>query len=85
MAELTYLMCFVTSVATALLLIRSYLQTRSELLLWSSLCFLGLALNNALLVVDLMLVPDISLALLRSSVALVAVLLLLYGLIWHVR
>lgn len=63
---------------------RSYLHTRSELLLWSSLCFFGLALNNALLVVDLMLVPSIILALLRSASALIAIALLLYGLIWHV-
>ena len=48
------------------LLTRSYLANRSRLLLWSTLCFVGLALNNILLFVDLVLVPTADLQLWRS-------------------
>lgn len=69
----------------AALLIRSYARQRSRLLMWASLCFVGLAINNAVLVVDLMVVPDIDLFPLRVTVAAVAMLLLLIGLIWESR
>lgn len=83
MAEAVYLLCALTSAACAILLIRSYGRTRSRLLLWSSLCFLGLALNNTLLFVDLVLVPTIDLSVARGAVALAAVVLLLFGLVWE--
>jgi hypothetical protein len=54
-------------------------------LLWSSACFIGLALNNALLVIDLMVVPQIDLSVVRTAVAAVAMFLLLVGLIWESR
>jgi len=80
-----YLLCIATSLVCLILLVRSYLRTRMRLLLWSSLCFVGLAANNALLVVDLMVVPEIDLSALRTSVAAAALLLLLIGLIWESR
>ncbi|MBL9023570.1 MAG: hypothetical protein JNL21_15350 [Myxococcales bacterium] len=55
--ELIYLLCMLTSLFCAFLLARSYLTSRSRLLLWSTICFVGLALNNALLVADLVLFP----------------------------
>jgi hypothetical protein len=70
------------SVACAALLVRSYRATRVRLLLWSSLCFAGLALNNVLLFVDRIIVPEVDLQLLRTSVALAAMYMLL-GLIWE--
>jgi hypothetical protein len=86
MAELVYLLCALTSFACAALLIRSYFKARTGLLLWSSLCFVGLAANNALLFVDLVLIgPDIDLSILRAVIALGAMLVLLYGLIWEVQ
>jgi len=45
-------LCAVTSLACALLLCRSWLATRFPLLLWCMVCFGGLALNNALLVIQ---------------------------------
>jgi hypothetical protein len=84
-AELAYLACALTSILCAVLLIRTYLATRTSLLLYSSLCFVGLALNNVLLFADLFIVPTINLELWRSSTALVAMLLLLYGLIWEAK
>jgi hypothetical protein len=85
MAEAVYVLCALTSLFCAGLLIRSYRAQRTRLLLWSSLCFIGLALNNALLVVDLIIVPQVDLSLLRTAVAVIAMFLLLVGLIWESR
>lgn len=85
MAEIVYILCALASLLCAFLLIRSYRATRTPLLLWSSLCFVGLALNNVLLVVDLIVAPSIDLSLYRTAVALAALLLLLFGLVWHVH
>jgi hypothetical protein len=85
MAEAVYVLCALTSLFCAVLLIRSFRRQRSRLLLWSSLCFVGLAANNALLVVDLMVVPEVDLSAVRTSVAAAALLVLLIGLIWESR
>lgn len=85
MAELVYLLCALTSIACTGLLARSYRQRGVRLLLWSTLCFAGLAVNNTLLFVDLVIVPDVDLSLARTGTALVAMMLLLVGLIWEVR
>ena len=84
-ATVVYVTCAVTSVLCAALLVRSYLASRVRLLLWSAMCFVGLAVNNILLVVDKKVVPDIDLQLLRDASGLVAVSLLLFGLIWESR
>jgi hypothetical protein len=81
-AEAIYALCFLTSLACAVLLFRGYRGGRGRLLLWSSGCFLCLALNNALLFVDLVLVPSIDLSVPRALVGLVAVTFLLAGFIW---
>ncbi len=77
-----YVLCFLTSSVCAYLLGRSYTRTRARLLLWSALCFLFLALNNLMVVVDLLLVEGVSFALPRLALALGGICLLLYGLIW---
>jgi hypothetical protein len=82
MAEAVYLLCALTSAVCAILLLRRYLRNRTRLLVWSSLCFVGLALNNAILFLDRVVVPETDLSLLRNTTALVALLLLLFGLIW---
>jgi hydrogenase/urease accessory protein HupE len=83
LAELIYILCALASLFCAVLLWRSYRRSRTRLLMWSTLCFVGLAVNNVLLVIDLMLVPDVDVALVRSGVALVSLLLLLIGLTWE--
>jgi hypothetical protein len=83
MAEIVYVLCALTSVLCAGLLLRSYRANRSRLLLWSTLCFIGLAINNIMLFVDLILVPGIDLQWVRSGSALVALTLLTIGLIWE--
>lgn len=82
MAIAVYLLCMLTSAFCAALLLREYRRTAARLLLWSSLSFLGWALNNALVFADMVVFPGIDLSLTRALVALVAVCLLLYGLIW---
>jgi hypothetical protein len=85
MAEVVYLLCAATSLLCAALLLRSYLRNRTRLLFWSTLCFVGLALNNILLFVDLVVVPHMDLSLWRSGVALAGILLLLISLVWEPR
>ena len=77
-----YLLCFLTSSACALLLARSYWRTGARLLLWSALCFLFLAGNNLMVVVDLLLLPDLDFRLVRHLLSLAAVGVLLFGFIW---
>jgi len=77
-----YLLCLITSAACAVLLGRSYLRTRMRLLLWSSLCFVLLAANNLVVVIDLAVLPAVDLRLVRHALSLGAVLLLLIGFIW---
>lgn len=84
-ASLAYALCAVTSTACAVLLVRSYLAGRVRLLLWSALCFVGLALNNVILVIDRNILPDVDLSVLRGATGLAAVSVLLFGLIWESR
>jgi hypothetical protein len=85
MAELVYVLCALTSVVCAALLFNGYRSSRTRLLFWGSLCFAGLALNNLLLLVDLMVVPNTDLTLWRSGTALAAMAVLLVGLVWEPR
>lgn len=80
---IAYAVGVATSIFCAYLLIRSYFRQRTSLLLWCSLCFVGLALNNVILFADLFIVPEVDLDLWRSLTALVALGLMLIGLIWE--
>lgn len=83
MAAFVYVIGMLTSLACALLLLRGYTRSTKKLLLWSGLCFLGFAISNLLIFVDLVLVPEIDLYRYRLAAALIAMCLLLYGLIWE--
>ena len=81
-----YILCLLTSAACALLLIRAYRKTGTTLLLWTAACFSLLALNNVLLVVDMVVLRDArDLLLLRHLTALAAVGVLLFGFIREVE
>jgi hypothetical protein len=67
----------------AVLLLRAYSAVRKRLLLWAGLCFAGLAASNALVVTDLFLIPELDLYRWRLAVAAMAMLLLVYGLIFE--
>ena len=83
MAALVYFLCAGTALACSLLLLRAYGRSGTRLLLWAGLCFAFLTANNALLTVDLILVPDMDLFALRNFTALFGLCLLLYGLVWE--
>lgn len=84
---IVYILCFLTSATCAWLLGRSYAANRARLLFWSSVCFGFLALNNLLLVLDLVVwpTPEVDLRLPRLLVALAAVSSLIWGFIWDVE
>lgn len=83
-AKFVYLMCAVTSIACASLLVRGFRKQRYPLLLWSSVCFIGLAINNILLFLDHTLLRDtVDLATIRQVPACIGMLLLLVALIWE--
>ena len=83
MATVIYLLCALTSLACAVLLLRGYASNRVRLLLWVGLCFVGLTLNNELLLIDKRVVPSMDLSLWRSLPALAGLMLLIYGLVWE--
>jgi hypothetical protein len=82
---IVYFLCFATSTACAVLLARSYRSTGARLLLWSGLCFLLLAANNLLVVLDLLVIRDVDLRLGRLLLSLGAVAVLLFGFVWDVE
>lgn len=79
-----YILCFLTSAACAWLLGRSYRSRGLRLLFWSSVCFVFLAANNLVLVLDLVVWPSADLRLERLLLALAAVGSLIWGFIWDV-
>lgn len=83
MSQLIYVLCALTSMACAWLLLARYSQSGHRLLFWSGLCFAAMTLNNIILVVDKLVFPEYDLSLLRHGAALLAVSLLLYGLIYE--
>jgi hypothetical protein len=68
------------------MLLRSYQRGRSNILLWSGLCFIGLSINNIVLAVDMILLPQIDFngTFWRSLLTAASGCLLLFGLIWEV-
>ncbi len=83
MAILVYTLCAAAALLCTVLLFRGYLQTKTRLLLWSACCFAGLTLNNALVILDLVVFPQVDLFIWRTMAALVGVGALLFGLVWE--
>lgn len=84
-ANVVYILCAATSSLCAGLLFRGYRRSGARLLFWSALCFIGLALNNVTLIVDVRVVPGMDLSTWRMIPAVAGAALLLYGLIWETR
>lgn len=82
MAVLVYLLCGLTSGGCAALLLREYRRSRSRLLLWMFLSFVGLTLSNVLIFLDFVVVQHVSLGLPRALTTFTATTLLAVGLIW---
>jgi hypothetical protein len=81
--NILYLLCFLTSLSCCLLLIRSYRRNKSKVLLWTAACFVLLAVDNLLVVLDLVLLPDVDLLLARLLATLLAVSTLIIGFVWE--
>jgi hypothetical protein len=79
---LVYALCTLAAAGCAWLLLRGYRRSGARLLFWGGLCFVGLALNNALVFVDLVLVPQVDLLIPRHLAALAAMAVLVFGLVW---
>jgi hypothetical protein len=82
MAYIVYGLCTLTAFCCAWLLLQAYRRNRYRLLFWSGLCFAGLTGNNFLLFIDKLVLPAVDLSLWRTGIALMAMLVLLYGLVW---
>jgi uncharacterized protein DUF5985 len=82
MGQAAYILGALTTLACAVLLLRGYTRTKRRLLLWSSVCFVGLTISNMLTIVDLVMFPQVDLYLWRLLTAAIGMALLIYGLIW---
>ncbi len=82
-AALVYTLCLLTSAIVAWLLVRGYMRTRTNVLLWSAACFVMLAANNLFLVLDLLIFPDIFFTPMRTVAALLGVSMLIYGFVFE--
>lgn len=83
MAQFIYGLCALTAILCAWLLLRSYLQNRVPLLFWSGLCFVFLSANNLAVIADRIIFPAVDFSAWRMLFALLAPLVLLFGLIWE--
>lgn len=83
MTGLIYILCAITSLGSAALLFRGAVHRRNGLLFWSSLCFLAMAVNNVLLYINFVVLPEVDLLIAARLAMVIGVLLLNFGLIWH--
>ncbi|MFP5227915.1 MAG: DUF5985 family protein [Acidobacteriota bacterium] len=83
MAPAVYILGFLVTLACGVLLFRAYSAVRKRLLLWSAVCFCGLALSNLLVFLDLVVFREIDLYPWRLLTAAASMLILLFGLIWE--
>lgn len=85
MAAVVYFLCAATSLLCAGLLLAGWRRSPARLLMWMALGFVGLAVNNLLLFVDLVVVKDTDLLTVRDLSGLAAVSVLLFGFVWESR
>jgi hypothetical protein len=76
-----YILAVATNLVCSWLLLRAYSRVKKQLLLWSGLCFAGLALSSAMVFVDLVMFPAVDLYLWRLGISAAAMGLLVYGLL----
>jgi hypothetical protein len=84
MAETVYILCAVTSLICAILLGRAWFRSKARILLWSTLCFVFMVINNFMLYIDLAVYPGytVDLSIYRNLSTVIGVALLVFGLIW---
>jgi hypothetical protein len=82
MAHVVYSLCVLLSVSCAAMLLRSWWRSPSRLLLWCGLCFVALAANNLLLLVQLFVEEPEYLELSRNICIVAGLAVLIFGLVW---
>jgi hypothetical protein len=82
-ASFVYILGTLITFLCGVLLLRAYMKVRLRLLLWSAVCFAGLTLANALVYVDLVVLPARDLYVWRLGVAALAMAVLVFGLVWE--
>jgi hypothetical protein len=83
MNAFVYAFIALVTFACAALLARGYLKARVRMLFWSALCFAGLTVANAILFVDLVMLPAVDLYVLRLAITTASLAVLVYGFIWE--
>jgi len=84
MAIAVYILCALTSLLCAVMLIRAYRRHRIRLMLWLCICFIGMAGNNVILFFDLVVTgPELDLSIYRTAFGFGGLLVLVAGLIWE--
>ena len=83
MATAVYVLCALAATACTWLLARSYAASHVRLLLWSAICFAGLALNNVILFIDKVVAQGTDLSAWRLVPAAVGLAAMVYGLVWE--
>ena len=78
-----YLLAIFTSLVCTIFLVLGYRRRRLRMLMWSALCFAALTVNNVILFIDLVLLPQIDLRPARLIAALAGTTILLYSFIWE--
>jgi hypothetical protein len=82
---LVYLLCFLTSLTCAALMLRGFRLNGSRLLLWAGLGFCAMTLNNLLLVADMVVWRDMDLWAVRQLSTALSIGVFLYGFLWEVE
>ena len=85
MVAVIYGLCAITAMLCAVLLFRAYRRNHSRMLFWSGIGFAGLTLDNLVVMIDKIVLPLIDLSVLRHAIALLAMMVFLWGLIWETQ
>jgi Family of unknown function (DUF5985) len=83
MGPAVYILGVLVTLCCAVLLTRAYISVKKRLLLWSAVCFYLLAVSNLFVFLDLVVFTQIDLYFWRLVTAAIAMVILLYGLIWE--
>jgi Family of unknown function (DUF5985) len=84
-ASAVYLLSVLVGAVCCFLLARQHRRNPSRLLMAAAVCFAGLALNDIGLIVDVFVLPDVSLVAVRSLPALIGLGLLVHALVKESR
>lgn len=74
--EIMTALCAIISAFCAIMLLRGFSRRKVTKLFWVAMCFVGLAIENSLLFIDLVLLPQIDLSVIRNSIAMAGIICL---------